>query len=52
MADPLKKLHVPQDLLDAAKELEVDAEKLVQLLVEHAKQTGQSWIDWLKAKLP
>ena len=49
--DDLKKC-VPQDVIDAAKQVGMDAETLAKLVVTHTVEAARSWLSWLKSKLP
>ncbi len=43
---------VPPDVIDAAKQVGMDAETLAKLVITHTIAAARSWLDWLKAKLP
>lgn len=49
---PLAKLAIPQDVIDAANKLGVDAENLVKLCVEHTVEAARGWLTYLAGKLP
>lgn len=48
----LRKFNVPEDVIDAAKTVGMDAEKLGQLVVQHSVEAVRDFLDWLKGKVP
>ncbi len=50
--DDLKKLAIPQDVIDAAKAVGMDAETLGKLVVAHTVQAAKDFLAWIKSKLP
>lgn len=48
----LKGIGVPQDLIDAAKQVEMDAITLGNLLIKHTEDAVRDFLDWAKSKLP
>jgi hypothetical protein len=50
--DDLKKCGIPQDVIDAAKQVDMDAETLGKLVVAHTVQAAKDFLTWLKGKLP
>lgn len=50
--DDLAKVGVPQDVIDAAKQVEMDAAKLGQLCVDHTVQAVRDFLGWAATKLP
>jgi hypothetical protein len=48
---PLTSLGIPQDILDQAHKVGMDAEELVKLCVAHTTDAARSWLRWLEKKL-
>jgi len=49
---PLPTIGIPQDVIDAAKKVEMDAETLVQLCIAHSVDAARSFLFWMASKLP
>jgi hypothetical protein len=49
---PLTAFNIPQDVVDAAQKVEIDAETLVKLCVSHSVDAARDWLNWLAGKLP
>ena len=50
--DKLKSFGVPQDVIDAAKQVGMDTETLGKLLVAHTVAAVKDFLSWAKSKLP
>lgn len=50
--DDCKRCGIPQDIIDQAKKVGVDAETLVQMCVCHTVEAARSWLTWIASKLP
>jgi hypothetical protein len=48
----LKQFGVPQDVIDAAKQVGMDAEALGKLVVLHSVEAARDFLSWLQRKLP
>ena len=49
---PLTSLGIPQDIVDQAQKVGMDAEVLVKLCVDHTIEAARDWLNWLAGKLP
>jgi hypothetical protein len=49
---PLTSFNIPQDVVDAAKQVEMDAETLVKLCVSHSVDAARDFLAWAASKLP
>lgn len=50
--EDLTHFGVPQDVIDAAKHVGMDAEILGKLVVTHTVAAARDFLSWLKQKLP
>jgi hypothetical protein len=49
---PLASLNIPQDVIDAAEQVKMDAETLVKLCVQHSVDAARDFLSWAASKLP
>jgi hypothetical protein len=49
---PLTAFNIPQDVVDAAAKVEMDAETLVKLCVQHSVDAVRDMLSWFQTKLP
>ncbi len=48
----LTSFGIPQDVIDAADQLGLDAQTLVQLCIQHTVDAARAWLNALAGKLP
>lgn len=49
---PLTSFGIPQDIIDMAQQLKLDATTLLKLCVSHSVEAARDWLQALTDKLP
>lgn len=49
---PLAALNIPQDIVDQAQKVGMEAEELVKLCIKHTTDAARDWLNYLVGKLP